>query len=91
MRNSLIKIGAILILALGIIFSTGLIGAGIYILVIYADGGLERKALISGAIFITALIILATCIAVFEALWEVVHLSKYEEELEADSKWTDRK
>lgn len=89
-KNIFIRIGSILALIFGIIIFIGLVGLGLYFIFSYSDGDLQRKAIVGIAIFVAAIVELTVTIAIFEALSEIVHLEKLEDQLGGNKKWTDQ-
>lgn len=86
-RNKvIIKIGAYVMLILGIIFSLLFASAGVALYLFYPAGEFSKKSLIAVILFIVALVILLLTISFFEAAKELLLIEKEVLELEGDEK-----
>lgn len=84
MKEILTKIGAYIILILGLILSTGLVVFAVVAFVYYPEANLSKKAAISVGITIVGVLAFLITFAVFEALIESVKLEEEVELLEED-------
>lgn len=77
MKLILQKIGAYLILIIGILVASLLAFLAIYIYIFYPDSSIQKRALVGTGTLIAATIFLVIAIAIFESISEIVEIEKH--------------
>jgi len=82
MKNTLIKIGAVLVLLFGIVLTLIFVAFAVYVLAYYVDANSQKKIAVAVAAIIAAVLTLLVTIAIFEAMIELTHVEEQLEEIE---------
>lgn len=79
MKLILQKIGAYLILIIGILIASGLTFISVYVYVFYPDSTVQKRALVGTGTLIAAAIVLVVAIAMFESIIEIVEIEQHKQ------------